>query len=264
MNKLELNNTGGFPMDTNVLAAMQDAYTMIGLLAKVVAGMEPSILDGCETTGATVAAGHVIIQGEILPFEGGAIGSRVAIIEEIEVGEYEDGVTRPILTKRKAAFSVTGTLWTDFWLSTTLKGNAIKPGMIVAWSGLIADIPTGWALHTASAGKFIVNYDGTVVDYNDIGKVGGLKEVILTASQIPSHAHTYRDRYMYENGSVIGVLANKREAAPTSYNGKWGGGAADQDNDTFFYKDDTTGNSGGGTPHENRPPYYVLAYIVKL
>ena len=22
--------------------------------------------------------------------------------------------------------------------------------------------------------------------------------------------------------------------------------------------------TGGGSPHENRPPYYVLAYIIKL
>jgi len=26
----------------------------------------------------------------------------------------------------------------------------------------------------------------------------------------------------------------------------------------------TNNNAGGGGPHENRPPYYALAYIMKL
>ena len=30
------------------------------------------------------------------------------------------------------------------------------------------------------------------------------------------------------------------------------------------YEYERIGNTGGGSPHENRPPYYVLAYVMKI
>ena len=118
------------------------------------------------------------------------------------------------------------------------------PGMIVMWSGHPLSIPSGWALCDGTGltpnlkGRFIVGYDSTDPDYSTVGFVGGEKEHTLTVGEIPAHTHSYTA----PNGSGVigdaGITANASNI--------------------------NTGSTGGGLAHENRPPYYVLAYIIKL
>jgi hypothetical protein len=121
--------------------------------------------------------------------------------------------------------------------------NRIPAGLIAMWSGSVANIPSGWALCDGSNGtpdlrdRFIVGAGGS---YN-VGSRGGQKEVTLTVNQIPPHNHTYRGNTGTQPG--------------------WGptGGSGHP-----RFGDMTTSQTGGGQPHENRPPYYALAYIMKL
>jgi len=121
------------------------------------------------------------------------------------------------------------------------------PGIIVMWSGSPAAIPTGWALCDGAGGtpnlrgRFIVGYDATDADYNAIGDTGGSKTHTLTEAEMPSHTHTEETRQF--TGSGIGTAAGTSEVIVVT-----------QD----------TGSTGGDEPHENRPPYYTLAYIIKL
>lgn len=96
--------------------------------------------------------------------------------------------------------------------------------------------------------KFIVGYDPYVTDYNSVGKTGGEKTHILTTQEIPSHAHSYyagsgSNPLLFNTGTAYGVMLNS------------GGGQ-------------TTGTTGGlaevTQAHENRPPYYTLAYIQRV
>ena len=119
----------------------------------------------------------------------------------------------------------------------------IPPGVIVMWSGSIKNIPSGWALCDGSNGtpdlrdRFIVGAGGS---YN-VGSRGGQKEVTLTVNQIPPHSHTYRGNTdTYPGRGPVGGSGHP------------------------VFGNMTTSQTGGGQPHENRPPYYALAFIMKL
>ena len=102
MNKINFNQTGGFPLSTNILDAMQSAYAIFNQLGSL-AGNK-AIISGCEQLGNTVADGVIFLNGEILPFKGGAIGTSIIIKEESESRVFEDGATKPVIYKRYAGF----------------------------------------------------------------------------------------------------------------------------------------------------------------
>ena len=119
----------------------------------------------------------------------------------------------------------------------------VPPGVIVMWSGSIANIPSGWALCDGTNGtpdlrnRFIVGAGSSYA----VGAKGGAAEVTLTVDQMPSHRHSVAA----QSGTGSGVTG-------------------------LYYGDGTTSRTvwtsyvGDGKPHENRPPYYALAFIMKL
>jgi microcystin-dependent protein len=173
--------------------------------------------------------------------------------------------------------------------------DLLPRGVIVMWSGSIASIPPGWALcdggtYTAPDGtqvttpnlrdRFIV---GAGNEYS-VGATGGEKYHTLTVAEIPSHYHTVDppatqtsgsgEHSHYILGNSGGYVVSANAPGPEQYgfnpNANW---------DTYKrWMTDTTGNhshtvdipafnsgsTGGGQPHENRPPYYALAFIMKL
>ena len=93
-------------------------------------------------------------------------------------------------------------------------------------------------------GRFVVGYDPSNQDYNTIGNMGGEALVTLTLDQIPPHSHkiTFKEEKWGDN-------ADKRPFP-------------NHTPDSSYTAD--TQVTGGGSPHENRPPYYVLAYVMKI
>ena len=119
-------------------------------------------------------------------------------------------------------------------------------GMILMYTGTTA--PTGWALCDGTNGtpdlrnRFIVGQGSTY----SINSTGGLHEVTLTSAQMPSHEHSTN----IDGTHVIPGVGS------SSY--PYGGAGSYAS--TVFNMNPT----GGGQPHENLPPYYALAYIMKL
>jgi len=129
----------------------------------------------------------------------------------------------------------------------------VPSGVIVMWSGTIASIPEGWVLCDGTNGtpdlrdRFIV---GARQDDNGIAKTniketlqqtGGEHEHTLTIDEMPAHTHGvqgYSDR-------PAGSYTAKRTADQNPV-------------------DETTSSTGGDQPHENCPPFYALALIMKL
>jgi microcystin-dependent protein len=170
-------------------------------------------------------------------------------------------------------------------------GNDLLPvGAIIMWNG--TTVPAGWALcdggtYALDAGgtistpnlmdRFIVGADatggtGAAVGSYAYSNTGGANSVALTIAQIPSHdhsgtsglggahSHTYTDRYMYiSDWDVIedcGGCGTDLPHNEQSGEGKTTGGAPDHNH--------SIPAEGGGAGHENRPPYYALAFIMKL
>ena len=154
----------------------------------------------------------------------------------------------------------------------------VPSGVICMWSGTNANIPSGWYLCDGTNGtpdlrdRFIV---GSGSSYTT-GNTGGAASVTLTTAQMPSHTHSGPSHTHTFSGTTSSSGAHSF-AARNSYSG-WNGAAAGNGGQrytlggpnhthTFSGTTDaasgTTGSAGSGQSHENRPPYYALAYIMK-
>lgn len=130
------------------------------------------------------------------------------------------------------------------------------PGLIVMWSGTLDDIPNGWALCNGEDGRpdlrdrFVV---GAGNRYN-IDDTGGTDEVTLTSAQGPRHQHHTFDPDTPEQDRWSG-WPWLSIGGGGAWMGLQGGNQPHQYN---------TGFAGEGQPHENRPPFYALAFIIKV
>lgn len=148
------------------------------------------------------------------------------------------------------------------------EGSSIPRGLIAMWNG--TQVPNGWALCNGQivddlqtpdlSGKFVVGWQSGNEDYNLIGNTGGQAKVTLTTQEIPSHVHNFADAYFIEAHADL-VGANGTQWIGNNLSGS---NKTDKDNSYVCLWDHDTRATGGGQPHENRPPYYVLAYIIKL
>ena len=126
----------------------------------------------------------------------------------------------------------------------TVAQVSIPSGVIVMWSGALANIPSGWNLCNGLNGtpdlrdRFIVGAGGQY----SVTNTGGLSAVTLTTSQMPAHSHTYTSTPInYQKAAGSSPIYIPTGGQPSS----------------------STSTVGGGLSHENRPPYYALAYIMK-
>lgn len=123
--------------------------------------------------------------------------------------------------------------------------TAVPSGVITMWSGSPSNVPSGWTLCDGSDGtpdlrnRFIVGAGGS---YN-AGDTGGSASVTLSVSEMPAHSHDY-----------------SRYAGAKQYNTA---GSTEYGDNTENYGSNTTSEAGSGNAHENRPPYYALAFIMK-
>ena len=93
-----------------------------------------------------------------------------------------------------------------------------------------------------------------------IGNTGGQEKVTLSTTEIPAHNHEFQDAYYIEaRADMYGVNGTQWIGNNLS-----GSNKTDNDNSYVCLWNHNTYNAGGGQAHENRPPYYVLAYIIKL
>ena len=177
-------------------------------------------------------------------------------------------------------------------------------GMVMMWSGAPAALPYGWALcdggyydsqgnavasTTIGAiqtpdlrGRFIAGYSGTG-DYMAIGNFGGEETHTLTEAEMPSHTHSggshahsgtttssgfhsHTVNYTGAVGKTVGRNAGGGEdgADDRALSATTEGAGSHTHSVSLSGGTHTHDNTGGGQAHENRPPYYVLAYIMKL
>ena len=147
--------------------------------------------------------------------------------------------------------------------------SSVPSGVIMMWSGSNSSIPSGFVLCNGSNGtpdlrdRFVVGSGSTYAT----GATGGASTVTLTSSQMPAHNHSAT--------SVSTVTDPGHSHTYKGQTGSSGSGVSsrDSENTTLTTDSATTGitvststsigNTGGGQAHENRPPYYALAYIMK-
>jgi microcystin-dependent protein len=282
------------PWSTKGIEFAQGQTLLAAELAKMAGGNY--ILSGCEANGNNVSAGTMILNDEVIPFVGGSLQTKIRIVERRESVTAGAETYDDLYIRRHAEFGsnlndVDTFLWSDIVRLPTIKDllgkfasvetvdeirDMVMPkGAIIMWSGEIANIPAGFALCDGSTvggvvtpnlrGRFIVGYDGDKVNtpvnstnstenYGKVGNTGGRNSVTLGTTEIPSHDHVLNigcglTRHSDSGTKYVPARNFAHTQAELNDAEKWTG---------------VTAYSGGGQAHENRPAYYVLAFIMKV
>jgi microcystin-dependent protein len=168
--------------------------------------------------------------------------------------------------------------------------TAMPNGAIIMWSG--STPPPGWTLCDGNGGnkinnltipdlrgRFIVGAGGNY----EIDAVGGTEMVTLTESQLPRHRHAGETGNMSGNENHSHSLPGNQPTVTTQtdevgivfrpdltytntvFDNRFPIPAGEAINETSVAHTHlfTTDYIGSNEAHENRPPYYALAYIIK-
>ena len=246
----------------------------------VINGVPYVFIGGAKSNKITISETKptLVEEGEEFPE---AYTKRVAIFAEN--GEYEWGKFEKVPTNLDLKT-----------LFQSIKGDS--PGTIKMWAGQVAKIPVGYMLCNGDdllindykplfeiigvsfggdglsnfklpdlRGRFIVGYDNKAgSDYEKIGNVGGENEVELTTDNLPSHDHTDRDGTSFNK-----LAARAADVDATNTPGSIDDKTADAEYrvggmSTPQWTEATIKKVGKNKAHENRPPFFTLAYIIKV
>ena len=212
MNFQNFNQSGGFPIKTQTLDEMQSAYRLFNDFSNLAGNF--AIVLGCVVTGAVVSNGAVTINGELLEFRGGQIGTNVIIVEEATPKEFKNGDAKNVLFVRYATFGVATTsyLWSNFkrpkntieltedkaeqttidLLIKRIVALEARPaanvpvGLVALWVLPFNTIPPGWVEHVPLRGRMAVGLNPDDADFDSLGTAGGAKTVTLLKENLPS------------------------------------------------------------------------------
>ncbi|WP_296947560.1 tail fiber protein [uncultured Dysgonomonas sp.] len=291
---------GDFPGSANTLDNLQNQIHLVALLAQL--GGDNYILSGCEPDGGNkVKPGAVVIGGEIFPFTGGIIQEYVDIkVVKKDLQAFNKNYPEAY-TFKTAEFTAAGkNKWEDFKRIMTNKDlqkkvesiKGLEPASRIAWAGFIAKIPKDWMLcdgrtlliadyqelyenmgtiHGGDGvtsfklpnmgGRFGVCYTGAG-DYKDIGTIGGEEYHTLIDEEIPEHDHVRDETFnklsaragdvseLGTPGSVDDITADKEYNVANMTPTRWQAA--------------TIKKVGENKPHENRPPFFVEGFIIKV
>lgn len=153
-----------------------------------------------------------------------------------------------------------------------LEIDSIPSGVVVSWYGDKANVPSGWAICDGTNGtpdlrdRFIV---GAGNSYS-LKDTGGSDKVSLTGDEVSSHDHKITCSSAGGHSHLVSRNVDLHSTDP-------GGGGVDTVSNydgSNTYTTSTAGehtheitissNASGNLPHENRPPYYALYFIMKL
>lgn len=278
MNRLDFTQPGGLWIYQDTFEFMQNTYAP--LLATITAALGDNvIISGCVKASSNVSPGWIILNGELLPYEGGVYAPQFKMEEFVTKEQFDDGAQKDVYYVRKAVMTISGGVpfenfsqikslaafkslptasGSDYSagndnvlanitglfnlkneLMTLIKGFN---GIIVQWSGTLSDIPEGWQLcdGTNDAPDLRNSFVLGAGEKYAVGETGGEEKHQLTIDEMPSHSHGYTSR----NIANADGNDNQRGISGTS---------------TV-----QTSSEGGSEAHNNMPPYYALAFIYRI
>jgi microcystin-dependent protein len=167
--------------------------------------------------------------------------------------------------------------------AASFQGHGTIPlGGIIMWSGTGAP-PAGWALCDGSTvnsrktpdlrGRFVLG-SGSVAGLTarSVNQVGGAETHQLSAAEMPVHNHpgsgvvgtggAHAHNYISGWGSRSGIAGGSFNEGEIGYRGTWN--TTTQHDGHSHPITVTVGNAGSGAAHNNMPPFYVLAFIMRV
>ncbi|MEI6342556.1 MAG: tail fiber protein [Verrucomicrobiota bacterium] len=168
-------------------------------------------------------------------------------------------------------------------------GGTIPVGGIIMWSG--DTVPDGWALCSGATvsgvktpdlrGRFVLGAgQATGLSPRVIGQTGGAEQHLLTAVEMPTHVHRADPPAIWTNEAGVHSHSYWSEANVASdlgiANGPHNGSQIGRWVQTLRTSWDghhehavdpapvDSSATGGNQPAENMPPFYALAYIIRV
>lgn len=179
-------------------------------------------------------------------------------------------------------------------MTQTNGAGAVPQGAVIMWTGSPTNIPDGYALCNGNNGtpdlrdRFVVGAGGGY----GAGSTGGQNEVTLSETQTPLRTHNHsvslttstNGNHDHNSGVTVNQSATNELSAYAGFGLKSGTGSAREATGTQASSglrnytrtgsagahshsvngNTSTENNTNVSPHENRPPYLALAYIMKL
>jgi hypothetical protein len=272
-----------------------------GLLARTSANTTTARSLAVSGTGLSVSNADGVVGNPTVASNATNANTASTLVARDASGNFAAGTITANLTGNLTATAPTAPTATPGTNNTQIANTAfvqtainalvsIPPGLISMWSGSIATIPAGWALCNGSSGtpdlrdRFIVGAGSTYTP----GNTGGSADAIVvshthtgtTGNQSANHVHTF-------SGTTSGVgnhvhsgalqtfagsgqfasgtpnqIANTNTGGAGAHDHTYSGttaGVSSDHNHAF-----TTASAGSSGTNANLPPYYALAYIMKL
>jgi len=196
---------------------------------------------------------------------GQAYGVRVQDLSDTSIVNLNDGDT--------IEWNATQNQWVN---ATNGAAGGMPTGGIIMWSGNLNTIPNGWALCDGANGtpnlvdRFIMGADGT-----NAGATGG-----TGLATMPQHSHQighqHNDIVTTVDGSHTHNIEISDDGTAGTDNGTVNGLTGTPESNlistdgshshtvAFTYENFTSSVEGNSDPEANLPPYFKLAYIMKL
>ncbi len=214
---------------------------------------------------------------------------KLDVIGNVSIGDSSKVVDENSLYVKGSITSGEAIETTDTVRANVVEGYGTVPlGTIVMWSGSATNVPDGWTLCDGTTGytdhfgvartvpnlqgRFIVGSGrasgaGAGATTYTVGNQGGEETHTLTINEMPSHNHggiTSSDgahTHPYKDKSV-----SREKVNGSNFDNQGIDGVPDDDRTTSSAgaHDHTIDSQGDGQAHENRPPYYALAYIIRV
>lgn len=286
MNTLDFTVRAGWPASTETWEWLQNMAQNASLASLL--GGRNYILSGMEDASGNTSNGLVVINGEILIFEGGPTQPDIIIVDTPTTRAFFGGANNNYYHNRKAVFgsgagSVAYASLTrnnpdngvlarldKIWLPGDLKQKYVDNAYIAAnydVNGYGLNLEAGWRILSsavpAAAGKVLVNRDAADADFDACGDNGGSKTYTISKNELPAvNILNIASQSTVTTGGY-GMMKKSSSGAnvtPTSTDTTGSGNELDIVNIAPFP------NLGSGTPipNNNLQPYFVVLTLIKL
>ncbi len=268
MKTVNLDAEGLFNVELNDSGTSVDGATYTTLSEALSAARGGSLYVGLEVKDS---AGEILPRQKILmtPYASWAadvsqasgaftVGGKATLRETEVASSLTVGGTSTV--KGSATFAKDVTVSGNLQVKSTgaLSGYGTIPiGGIIMWSG--STVPDGWALCDGEGGRpnllnrFVMGVQDKSL--KGLKTIGGAESVTLSVNQIPPHDHVYAgdDNLLQVKGASN---YTKKHSTPGGYDAK----SDDSGDGSLYY----TSKTGAGQPVSILPPYYRLAFIIRV
>lgn len=209
------------------------------------------------------ANGIIVVDGEMMPLKNSPL-NYIQVIETYDTLEADGMVFEKARVRRHAEYVGVQTgkgcyeasLFKTLTTIEEMKPHLMPKGAIVMWSGTTP--PAGWAICNGKngtpnlSGRFIVGVGKSSngeTNYQ-LNTTGGKEKVLLKADEcaLPKHRHGLDPQKIKQgtrNEVTVATTYGTEDKSGSEYS-------------TYYEK------QLADSPHNNIPPYYVLAYIIKI